>query len=195
MNGWPIEYLKALAASRRHLRDHADRGDHALVGIMDVGGVVIEGRHRPDAAAHHRHRMRVAAEAGEEPRHLLVHHRVPGDAVFEVLLLLRRRQLAVEKQVGDLQEGLLLRQLVDRIAAIEKDALVAVDEGDGGGAGGGGGETRVVGEAAGLLVERADVDDLRPGRAVEHVEVPALVADRECGRLVTHVHLRCVPGP
>ena len=48
---------------RRHLGDHADRGDHALVRIGDVGGVVIEGRQRADAAAHHRHRMRVAAEA------------------------------------------------------------------------------------------------------------------------------------
>jgi hypothetical protein len=48
---------------RRHLGDHADRGDHALVRIVDVGRVVIEGRQRADHAAHDRHRMRVAAEA------------------------------------------------------------------------------------------------------------------------------------
>ena len=35
---------------RRHLRDHAHGGDHALVRIIDVGRVVIEGRERADAA-------------------------------------------------------------------------------------------------------------------------------------------------
>ena len=62
-------------------------GDHALLRIVDVGGVVIEGRQRADRAAHDRHRMRVAAEAGEEPRHLLVHHGVARDGVAEVLEL------------------------------------------------------------------------------------------------------------
>ena len=33
---------------RRHLGDHADRGDHALMRIGDVGGVVIERRQRAD---------------------------------------------------------------------------------------------------------------------------------------------------
>ena len=103
-------------------------------GIMDVGGVVIEGRQRADHAAHDRHRMRVAAKALIEARHLLMHHRVARDAVVEIVLLLRRRQLAVEQQIGGLEEIALLGELVDRIAAIEEDALVAVDEGDRGGA-------------------------------------------------------------
>jgi hypothetical protein len=44
--------------------------------IGDVGGVVIERRQRADHAAHDSHRVGVAAETGEEPVHLLVHHRV-----------------------------------------------------------------------------------------------------------------------
>ena len=56
----------------RHLRDHAEGGDVALDRIVDVHGVVIEGRERTDGADHHRHRMGVAPEAGEEPVHLLV---------------------------------------------------------------------------------------------------------------------------
>ncbi len=72
---------------RRHLGDQAVAGDHALLGIVDVGEVVIEGRQRADDAAHHRHRVRVAAEAREEARHLLVHHGVAGDGVAEVLEL------------------------------------------------------------------------------------------------------------
>ena len=51
---------------RRHLRDQAMASDLALARIVDVGGVVIEGRQRAHHAAHDRHRMRVAAEAAEE---------------------------------------------------------------------------------------------------------------------------------
>ena len=164
---------------RRHLGDHADRGDHALMRIGDVGGVVIEGRQRADRAGHHRHRMRVAAEALEEPAHLLVHHRVARDAIVEVGLLRRRRQFAVEQQVAGLQEIAVLGQLLDRIAAIEQDAFVAVDIGDLGLAARRRGEAGVVGEHAALAVELGDVDDVGADRAVVDREVPILVADGE----------------
>ena len=197
MNGWPDRIFEGVRGDRRRLGDHPDRRDHALVGIMDVGRVVIEGRHRADHAAHHRHRVRVAPETLVEARHLLVDHGVARDAVLEVLRLLRRRQLAVEKQVGGLQEVAVLGQLVDRIAAVEEHALVAVDEGDRRGAGGGGGEAGIVGEAPGLFVELADVDDLGAGRASEDVEIPALVADRKGGclgvRRLVHGHLGARP--
>ena len=51
-------------------------------------------------------------------------------------------------------------QLVDGIAAIEQDALVAVDEGDVAFGRGGGGEAGIVGEDVRLVVELADVDDI-----------------------------------
>ena len=92
--------------------------------------VVIEGRQRADAGHHDRHRMRVAAEALEEPRHLLVHHGVARDAIVEIGLLRGGRQLAVEQQVAGLEEVAVLGELLDRIAAIEQHALVAVDIGD-----------------------------------------------------------------
>ena len=91
---------------------------------------------------------------------LLVHHGVVGDGVVELRHLLWRRQLAVEQQIADLQEARMLGQLVDRIAAIEQNALVAVDEGDVAFAGGGRGEAGIVGEEVGLAVELADVDDI-----------------------------------
>ena len=91
---------------------------------------VVEGRQRADDAAHDRHRMGVAPEAGKEPAHLLMDHRVIGDAMVEIGLLRGCRQLAVEKQVAGLEEVAVLRELLDRIAAIEENALVAVDEGD-----------------------------------------------------------------
>ena len=72
--------------------------------------------------------MRVAAEAGEEARHLLVHHGVARDAIVEIVLLRLGRQLAVEQQVADFEEVAVLGQLLDRVAAMQQDALVAVDD-------------------------------------------------------------------
>ena len=146
---------------RRHLGDQAVAGDLALARIVDVGGVVIEGRQRADHAAHDRHRMRVAPEAAEEAGQLLVHHRVMGDGVAEILHLRLGRQFAVQQQIADLQKVGMFGQLVDRIAAIQQDALVAVDEGDVAFAAGGRGEAGIVGEDVRLAVELADVDNVR----------------------------------
>ena len=115
---------------RRHLGDHAHRSDLALARIVDVDGVVIEGRQRADAGHHDRHRMRVTAEAVEEPRHLLVDHGVAADAVVELRLLRGGRQLAVQQHVAGLEEVAVFGELVDRVAAIEQYAGVAVDVGD-----------------------------------------------------------------
>ena len=131
--------------------------------------VVVEGRQRADDAAHDGHRMRIAAETREKARHLLVDHGVARDAVVEIVLLRLRRQFAVEQQIADFQEIAVLGQLVDRIAAVQQDAFVAVDEGDLGLAGRRRSETRIIGEHAGILVERADVDHIRPDRALKHL--------------------------
>ncbi len=76
-------------------------------------------------------------------------------------------QLAVEQQVAHLEEVAFDRELLDRVAAVEELALVAVDERDRRAAGGGRQEARVVGKAAGLAVERADVDDVGADAAGE----------------------------
>ncbi len=142
----------------RHLGHEAVTRDHALLRIVDVGAVVIEGRQRADRAAHDGHGMRVTAEAGEEPRHLLVHHGVARDGVAEALELALRRQLAVEQQVADLDEVGLQGEVVDVVAPVHQLALVTVDVGDAGGAVGGRGEAGVVGEAARVAVEATDID-------------------------------------
>ena len=72
------------------------------------------------------------------------------------------RQFAVQQQIADFQEVGMLGQLVDRIAAIEQNALVAVDEGDVALAARGRGEAGIVGEDVRLAVELADVDDFGP---------------------------------
>ena len=84
----------------------------------------------------------------------------------------------------------MLGQLLDRNAAIEQDAFVAVDVGDLGFAASGRGEARIVGEHPGLGVELADVDHVRADRARVDRERPILVADRKLGGLDVGAGLR-----
>ena len=141
--------------------------------------VVIECRQRADAARHHRHRMRVAPKALIETAHLLVHHRVEGDTIVEVGLLRGGRKFAVEQEIAGLQEIAVLGQLLDRIAAIKQDALVAVDIGDLRLAAAGRGVAGIVGEHPGLGVELADIDDGGTDRSLVDRERVLLVADDE----------------
>ena len=91
--------------------------------IGDIGGVVIECRQRANTAAHHRHRMGIAAETGEEARHLFVNHGVMGHAMIEILLLRLGRQFAVEQQIADLQEIAMFGKLLDRVSAMQTKRL------------------------------------------------------------------------
>jgi len=54
-----------------------------------------------------------------------------GVPLFELGELLQRRQLAVQQQVRDLHERAVFGQLLDGVAAVGQDALVAVDVADG----------------------------------------------------------------
>ena len=140
---------------------------------------MIEGRQRADAGHHDGHRVRIAPEALEEPHHLLVHHGVARDAVVEIGLLGRCRQLAVKQQVAGFEEVAVLGQLVDRVAAVKEDARVPVDVGDGRLAGRRGREAGVVGEHPGLGVELRDVEDARADGAVLDGQLNLLVVDSQ----------------
>ena len=87
------------------------------------------------------------------------------------------RQLAVEQQIADREEVGVLGKLVDRIAAIEQLALVAVDVGDRALAVRGRGEAGIVREATRVFIEIGDVDDVRANRAGSHRELDLLVVD------------------
>ena len=92
--------------------------------------------------------------------------------------LLGSRQLPVEQQVSDFEIGRLLGQLLDRVAAVLEDPLVAVDEGDRALGCGRGRERRVVEpdarkELAPLLGRDPTVDD----RDLDRLAV-AVIRDR-----------------
>jgi hypothetical protein len=72
----------------------------------------------------------VVAEALHEALDVLVHEGVDRDLADPVVELRARGQVAVHEQVGDLEVGRLLRQLLDRIAAVLQDAGCAVEVGD-----------------------------------------------------------------
>jgi hypothetical protein len=84
----------------------ADRGDLAVLRIVDVERVVIESRQAATHADHHGHRMRVAPEPREEAHELLMHHGVRVMCV--PVALCSDGQLALEQQVADLQKVALL---------------------------------------------------------------------------------------
>ncbi len=153
---------------RRDLGDDAVGEDLAVPRVMDVHGVVIEGRHRGHHRRHHGHRVRVVVEAVEEAQQRLVDHRVITDVVGELLELLAARQVAVQQQVRHFHEAALLGQLLDGIAAMQQHAGVAVDVGDAAFGGCGGAVAGIVGEDAEILVERRDIHAPRADGAAAH---------------------------
>ena len=107
----------------RHLGDQPDDLLVARLGVEDVLGVEVEGREGGDGGDEHPHRVGVVVEALEEPlADVLVDERVVRDLVAPGLELGSRRQLAVQQEVGHLQVGRALGQLLDRVAAVAQDA-------------------------------------------------------------------------
>jgi len=109
--------------------------------------------------------MSVIVKTVQEILQVFIEHGVTGDHLLEPDQLLFHGQLAVQEQIGDLEKTRLGRELLDRIAPIEQDPVLAVDVGDGAVATGGGHETGVVREDPGLLVERGDIRGRRADAA------------------------------
>ena len=80
-------------------------GNLALLRIVNIDAVMIEGRQGPDRAHHNGHGMGVAAEGAEEPIKLLVQHGVIGDGALEFDKLGRIGQFAVQQEVTNFEEA------------------------------------------------------------------------------------------
>ena len=70
------------------------------------------------------------------------------------------RQVAIEQQIGRLDEGALLGQLFDRVSPISQDALAAVDEGDRAPAGCRVEKSRVVGHQPEIVRVNLDLPEI-----------------------------------
>ena len=168
----------------RDLGDQADRRHVALFGVFGLLGVGVEGRERADPGEQHPHRVGVVAEALEEVLEVLVDVGVVGDVEDPALELGGGRQLAEDQQVGDLEEGRALAELLDRVAAVFEDPGVAVDVGDRGAAGGRVGEGRVVGHHPEFVLVDLDLAQVEAADRVvldrQLVGLPgAVVGDRQ----------------
>ena len=163
--------LVRVGRDRRQLGQQPDGGEFHLGVVERVERILVVGRQRVGCAGQHRHRMRVAREAVEEPLQVLVQQRVPLDLGGELLQLFLGRQFAVDQQITDLDEIRLLRELLDRVAAIAQDAGVAVDVGDGALGGGGVDESAVEGGVAGLGQQRTQRDTVGALSRVDDVQV------------------------
>ena len=106
------------------------REDLPVTRVGNIGSVVIKGGHRGDHRRDHRHGMRVVMETLEESQQMFVDHGVPRDRIPKCIELPLRRQRAVDQQIGDFQMAGVLRQLLNRIAAVQKHSRIAVDIGD-----------------------------------------------------------------
>jgi len=90
----------------------------------------VEGGEGAHGGNQHPHRVGIVAEAVHELLHVLVEERVVGDLVHPLVVLGPGGELSEEDQVGGLQVGALLRELLDRVPPVFEDPLVAVDVGD-----------------------------------------------------------------
>ena len=115
---------------RGHLREQADDLDCAHLLVVDLVRVGVERRQCPHRGHQHPHRVGVVAEALHEVLHVLVHERVDRDLVNPLIQLRLRGQLTVDQEVGHLEVGRLLAELLDRVAAVFEDARLAIDVGD-----------------------------------------------------------------
>src|SRR5690606_12309176 len=154
--------LVRVRGDRGYLGQQPDGGDLHLLRVERVEAVLVEGGQRADRRRQDGHRVGLPGEPVEEPPQVLVQHGVDPDLVREVGQLRGGRQFAVDEQVRDLQEGRVLGQLLDRVAAVAQDARVTVDESDLRGAAGRVDEPRVERYVPGLLEQAGQ---LEPGRA------------------------------
>ena len=114
----------------RHLRDHAQGSNHALVWIGDVGAVMIEGRESSNGTGHDCHWVGVTTIAFEERAHLIVDHGVVGYAVNKVVLFCACWQFAVQQQVAGFQKVAVFSELFNRVTAVKQSTCVTIDESD-----------------------------------------------------------------
>ena len=151
-----------------HLGNDAARREQAVLGIADIGGVVVVGGDGPEHAGHDGHGMGIVAVAGIEARQVLMGVAVQGDGPFPFIHLPPIGQFAMDQQVAGLQVGAVLRQLLDGIAPVHEHALFPVQVGDRAAAACRGGEARIIGEHTQLAIQLAGVDDRSPVYALFH---------------------------
>src|SRR5215471_10427076 len=129
--------------------------------------------------------MGVVMKAVDEFLDVFVNERVMSDPVLPILELGGRWQLSVKDQVGHLEVGAPLRELLDWITSISKNPLVAIDKCYPALAGGGIHERRIVSHQAKIVARDLDLSEVgRPDSAILYRHLilfpGAVVQNRKC---------------
>ena len=135
----------------RHLCNQAMRGNFPLLLAGNVHLTVVEGGQSADHTTHDRHRVCITTETLEEVPHLVVEHGVVFDGVVELLVFLGAREFAVKEEVADFKVVRMFGQLLNRVAAVQENAVCSVDVGNGRFAG-------CCGYESGIVCENAFLD-------------------------------------
>ena len=157
----------------RHLGYHTVRGFNPVFRIVVVQTVMVERRQGANHSAKHCHRVCGARKSPEELVDRFVDHGVISDGIDELVVFSFVRQFTVQQQIASLQEVRFFRQLLYRVAAVEKDACRPIDVGDLRLAGGRGNKSGIVGKNA-LTDESSDINDIRSSTALINGEVDSI---------------------
>ena len=116
--------------------------------------------------------------------------------MVELFFLRGIGQFAIEDQVGNFQKIRVFGQLLDRIAAVHQDALVAVDISDVRTAAGCRHETGVESELAGFRVQAAHIDHVGADGTAEYRKINRrrAIAERQGCQLFAHNILHVING-
>src|SRR5918994_3467965 len=159
----------------RHLGDKTHRRNVALVLIVDIFGLGVEGGEGADGSLQHPHRVRVVTEAVHEVLDVLVDVGVMGDLIGPLIELVLGWEPAVDEQIGHLEVRRMLAELLDGDAPMLQDPLLPINVGDGAPATRRVGVAGVVGHEAEIVFVDLDLPEVHgPDRAVFYLDFVTL---------------------
>jgi len=100
----------------------------------------------------HCHRVGVVTEPTDKITDVLMHHCVIFNSVAESCEFAFRRKLSVKQQIANFKVAAFLSQLVDRVAAMQQNTFITIDECDRAFAAAGTTVAGIVGEESGVFV-------------------------------------------
>ena len=100
------------------LGDQLDGGDFSLLRVLDIQVVMEERGKCSNNSTHDGHWMCVTLEALVKVFNLLMDQHLLDNFLFEHLELVLVRQVSIEEQKASLDEGAVLSQLVNGVAAV-----------------------------------------------------------------------------
>ena len=126
--------IAATAEDVRHDRaglGHDDLGGLIeLVGVGDISGIRVERGQRIDGGGEHAHRVSGARERTHEGTEVFANHRLVVDVGAELIVFGLARQLAMTQQPRHFQKIGVFAQLLDGVATIAQNRMLAIDVGD-----------------------------------------------------------------